>query len=68
MTLVVSGFPFFQGSYLLSHETVFSLSTKFSYSPAFQFGLCYPFLHTKKGLSSPVFAAKILVVEIFGCY
>ena len=40
----ISSFHFFQGSYLLRHETMFSLY-KFWQSGAFQFGLCYQFLY-----------------------
>ena len=37
VNLVISGFRFFQGSYLLSHETMFFLH-KFSHSAAFKYG------------------------------
>ena len=40
VTLVVPGFHYFQGIYLLSHETIVFLG-KFLHSVAFHFGLCY---------------------------
>ena len=37
VSLAISGFRFFQGSYLLNHETMFFLH-KFSHSAAFKYG------------------------------
>ena len=69
MTLAVSCFLFLQGSYLLKNEIMFFLH-KFLQSGAF--GLCLDyviyFYILTKGLSSPVFTIKILVVQIFGWY
>ena len=67
MTLVVPGFHYFQGSYLIIHETIVFLS-KFSHSIASILDNVINFYKPKKVLSSPVFTIKTLMAEIFGCY
>ena len=58
MTLVVSGFEFFQA---VIYEVIFFLH-KFLHNGAFQFGKGF---QSKKGLSSAVFTNKILAVDMF---
>ena len=60
-------FHFFQGSYLLSHETS-SFFTDFSIAEPFNLDNVIHFCKSKKGLSSSVFTIKILVTETFSCY
>ena len=67
VTLMVSGFHFFQGRYLLSHKSV-PFSTNFYIAESFNLDYVIHFYIHKKGLNSPVFTIKILVVEIFRCY
>ena len=58
VTLVVSGFPVFM---LFLHKSGTAEPFNLDY-------VIYFYIPNKKGLSSPVFTVKILVVQTFGCY
>ena len=62
-TLAVSGFHFFT---LIMKQC--SFSTNFCIAESVNLDCIIHIYIPKKGLSSPVFTIKILVVEIFGCY
>ena len=54
MTLVVSGFHIFQGSFLVSHETIFFLQN-FHIAEPFNLDYVIQFYKPRNGLSFPVF-------------